>query len=104
MAPEVLRNDKQYTEKCDVYSFGIILYEVIFELVPYHDQNGSLTGFLNVCMKVLNGTRPEIPIITLSNTEQECVQLMKQCWDDVPDHRPSLDTIFTKLQNIINLS
>lgn len=34
MAPEVIRSEP-YTEKCDVYSFGIILNELITGERPY---------------------------------------------------------------------
>jgi len=34
MAPEVL-NNKPYTYKADVYSFGIVMYEIICRETPY---------------------------------------------------------------------
>ncbi|EXX72083.1 Ypk2p [Rhizophagus irregularis DAOM 197198w] len=37
IAPEILRG-QNYTKASDIYSFGIIMYEVISELPPYHDQ------------------------------------------------------------------
>ena len=36
MAPEVVTNDN-YGSECDVYSFAIIMYEVLFERLPYSD-------------------------------------------------------------------
>ena len=39
MAPEVINNEK-YTEKADVYSFGIILWEIASREPPYKNING----------------------------------------------------------------
>ncbi|RGB22806.1 kinase-like domain-containing protein [Rhizophagus diaphanus] len=39
IAPEVLRG-QNYTKAADIYSFGIIMYEVISGLPPYHDMFG----------------------------------------------------------------
>lgn len=36
MAPEVIRNDKKIDEKADVYSFGVIIWELLTEKIPYH--------------------------------------------------------------------
>lgn len=38
MAPEVLRNEPS-NEKCDVYSFGVIMYELVTGLEPWIDLN-----------------------------------------------------------------
>ena len=37
MAPEVIRN-AQYNEKADIYSFGVLLWELITGMVPYGEQ------------------------------------------------------------------
>ncbi|RIA89074.1 kinase-like domain-containing protein, partial [Glomus cerebriforme] len=36
ISPEILRG-QNYTKAADIYSFGIIMYEVISGLPPYHD-------------------------------------------------------------------
>lgn len=38
MAPEVI-NSTTYTEKADVYSYGIILWEIYARAIPYKDMN-----------------------------------------------------------------
>jgi serine/threonine protein kinase len=57
MAPEVIMG-KEYTEKADVYAFGIILWEILTREEPYEDkemmQVGSITlGSLNHCLPCL---------------------------------------------------
>ena len=37
MAPEIIQG-RQYTQKADVYAFGIILWEILTRLEPYEDK------------------------------------------------------------------
>lgn len=56
MAPEIL-NNSHYTEKADIYSYGIVLWELLSRECPYTKLDG-----IQVAMAVLNkGARPEIP-------------------------------------------
>jgi len=55
MAPEVI-SDKPYTEKADVFSYSIILWEIAAREPPYRNIIGS-----KVATEVLKGFRPPIP-------------------------------------------
>ena len=86
VAPEVLyRND--YTMASDIYSFGIVAYEIITGLPPYYDipHDNDLT--LSICQ----GLRPKIP----SHIPALVTKLMMQCWDAQPDKRPTSRQLFT---------
>lgn len=48
MAPEVL-NNKSYTHKADVYSFGIVMYEIICRETPYKGKQP-----MQIVMAVVN--------------------------------------------------
>lgn len=48
MAPEVLRNERS-DEKCDVYSFGVILYELVTGLEPWPNLKP-----MQVCLVLLS--------------------------------------------------
>ncbi|CAI2201888.1 13213_t:CDS:1, partial [Funneliformis geosporum] len=57
VAPEVLKS-KQYTSASDIYSFGIVAYEVLSGLPPYYDlAHDGLLG-LAICQ----GLRPQFKI------------------------------------------
>ncbi|MCE8163159.1 MAG: serine/threonine-protein kinase [Candidatus Moeniiplasma glomeromycotorum] len=81
IAPEVLRG-KKYTQASDIYSFGIIVYEVLSGLPPYHDL--AHEEFLAV--KICQGLRPNIEKLKVPQLLKD---LIKKCWDADPEKRPS---------------
>ncbi|POG69405.1 kinase-like domain-containing protein [Rhizophagus irregularis DAOM 181602=DAOM 197198] len=84
VAPEVLR-EKEYTQKSDIYGFGIIAYETCTGFPPYHDI--AHDDFL--AMKICNGLRPK------SNYKlpQFIFDIINQCWDADPLKRPNADEL-----------
>jgi serine/threonine protein kinase len=96
MAPEVYQGE-EYDEKCDVYSFGIILWEIYTREVPYEDSRQSLS-LESFCDSVSNeNMRPEIPETCPVNIKT----LILDCWEADPDSRPSFSVIVDRLNNII---
>lgn len=82
MAPEICQNDS-YNHKIDVFSYSIILYQLLVSNTPYDIRH--VTAF-KLMKSVIDGIRPKIPSGKISDAWKE---LMRQCWD--PDHhnRPS---------------
>jgi serine/threonine protein kinase len=80
IAPEVLRG-KPYTKAADIYSFGIIMWEMTSGIPAYCDVPHDL----NLCLNICRGDRPEI----IKGTMPEYVELMKRCWDNDPEKRPT---------------
>ncbi|GET59452.1 kinase-like domain-containing protein [Rhizophagus irregularis DAOM 181602=DAOM 197198] len=74
IAPEVLRG-QNYTKAADIYSFGIIMYEVISGLPPYHDVSHDKILAIKICQ----GLRPQlIESYKLEYNETELTELQKQ--------------------------
>ncbi|KAL1371628.1 hypothetical protein HN51_001863 [Arachis hypogaea] len=91
MAPEVL-NGNPYNRKCDVYSFGICLWEIYCCDMPYPDLSFSeITSAV-----VRQNLRPEIPRCCPSSL----ANVMKKCWDASPDKRPEMDEVVSMLEAI----
>ncbi|XP_030561587.1 mitogen-activated protein kinase kinase kinase 7-like isoform X2 [Drosophila novamexicana] len=90
MAPEVF-NGQRYTEKCDVYSMGITIWEVLSRKKPYYEQDGLKP------VKLLrqiddHGLRPSLKDLIFECPEQ-IQTLMQECWDKNPEKRPSMQGI-----------
>jgi len=91
MAPEVLSSQK-YSMPADVYSFGIILWELLVRECPYEGCTP-----IQCAMGILNeGVRPVIP--------QWCPQLLRilinDCVAQDPSMRPSFAQILTRIEEI----
>src|SRR5689334_3608369 len=101
MAPEVLANQK-YTDRCDVYSFSICMYELFYEKQPYRgvNQQEDLDTLFNLGIAVMEGKRPLILDLEYSEMEQNFIELMKKCWDQDPNQRPSFYELFNELEKI----
>lgn len=89
MAPEVIEH-KPYDEKADVFSFGIVLWEVLTCKVPYNDMT-PLQAAVGVVQK---GLRPGIP----PQCPPGLAEVMEACWDASPQHRPTFKALTPRLQ------
>ncbi|RIB24323.1 kinase-like domain-containing protein [Gigaspora rosea] len=85
ISPEVL-NKHPYTKESDIYSFGIILWEILYGKPVPCDQKSALQFQLQVC----NGLRPYI----YENTATCYMDLMKKCWNVDPKKRPTAKEIY----------
>ncbi|GLU08907.1 hypothetical protein SLE2022_257910 [Rubroshorea leprosula] len=91
MAPEVL-DGKPYNRRCDVYSFGICLWEIYCCDMPYPDLS-----FADVSSAVVRqNLRPEIPRCCPSSL----ASIMRKCWDANADKRPEMDEVVRMLEAI----
>jgi len=97
IAPEVFESSKIYSEKCDVYSFGIILYELLTHLVPFREVT-----FFNIPNAVMKKKRPVLPPDLVA--PRAYIDLMKACWHSSPHKRPSFAEICAKLWEIAPLA
>ncbi|KAL6078949.1 Dual specificity protein kinase [Balamuthia mandrillaris] len=96
-APEILTGEGTYNEKTDVYSFGLILWEITTRqrLFPEFLQSGSLSAFIAaVCNSAY---RPPIP----NNCNSRLRVLIEQCWHSEPSLRPNFTYINEELDRIL---
>uniref|UniRef100_A0A3Q3KQU9 Mitogen-activated protein kinase kinase kinase 12 n=1 Tax=Monopterus albus TaxID=43700 RepID=A0A3Q3KQU9_MONAL len=88
MAPEVIRNEP-VSEKVDIWSFGVVLWEMLTGEIPYKDVDSSaiIWGVGN------NSLQLPIP--------ESCPDgfkiLLRQCWNCKPRNRPSFRQILLHL-------
>lgn len=92
MAPEVIEH-RPYDHKADVFSFGILLWELLTGKVPYE----NLTPLQAAVGVVQKGLRPEIP----NGTHPKLVYLIQKCWQREPSPRPEFSEIQQFLQDLV---
>jgi Protein tyrosine and serine/threonine kinase len=92
MSPEVFLG-KPYNLKADVYSFSIVLHELISLETPYRMYNAALHEML-VCNE---GIRPRIP----SWWPDELQELLETGWAANPRERPSIKQVCLSLKSFV---
>ncbi|RHZ89639.1 hypothetical protein Glove_13g107 [Diversispora epigaea] len=89
IAPEVLNGDEEYAKPADVYSFGIIAYEIVTGFPPYPD----IPHDKNLAVKICNRLRPKIPF----HTPKLITRTIMRCWDARVTHRPTFKELSAEL-------
>ncbi|RIB22252.1 kinase-like domain-containing protein [Gigaspora rosea] len=97
IAPEVF-SSHSYTKASDIYSFGIIMWEILYGKTVHFEQKSKSRSKLQFQIQVCNGLRPHI----YDNTAKCYADLMKKCWNIDPNERPTsteVCDIFAEWQN-----
>ncbi|XP_026671236.1 uncharacterized protein LOC108627232 isoform X2 [Ceratina calcarata] len=101
-APELLRQPnlrKKGTQAGDVYSFGIIMQEVVVRGEPFCMLALSPEDIIEKVMKPPPLIRPSV---SKGAAPPEAIDIMRQCWAEAPDMRPDFDDVhdlFKKLNH-----
>jgi len=91
-APEVL-TDRKVSRASDVWSFGVVLWEVLEGRMPYYELMNNNEVIFAVCTK----KEPLPPPAKRIEYPNELYDMMLQCWSYHPADRPSFDEIYSKL-------
>jgi serine/threonine protein kinase len=86
IAPEIMQGER-YGRSADIYSFGIVMWEVLTCKMPYD-------GHPNI-PEIIKGERPPIP----SSCNAGYSALMQACWDSEQEKRPSIEDIIISLSS-----
>ncbi|XP_050352312.1 atrial natriuretic peptide receptor 1 [Nymphalis io] len=87
------------SQKGDVYSFGIILEEIVLRAGPFHHYTDAMTNKEIVSRVSAHESPPFRPAVVVGEVGSaggaaaELLELAARCWADGPDDRPSFDTI-----------
>ena len=89
-APEMLRYSfrEEYSEKVDIYSFGILLYELVTRWQPF--------GGIYNPDRLPSSQRPKLSGVNTIGYGT-LVRLMEECWQEDPTSRPQASSLIRKL-------
>ncbi|XP_046578388.1 fibroblast growth factor receptor 3-like [Haliotis rubra] len=92
MAPESLR-DSVHTSKSDVWSFGVLLWEIVtLGSSPYPGMSGQ-----QVMTSVLEGKKLVCP----PQCNKDLYAIMSRCWNDSDTSRPTFDILSRDFERIL---
>jgi len=82
----------KYPFKADIYSFGMVCYEILTGCVPFF--NCKMVGLLK---RIMDGLRPDIP----EQCPEQLARLIEACYHPNPAKRPSFRKICVELRHIM---
>ncbi|RGB37338.1 kinase-like domain-containing protein [Rhizophagus diaphanus] len=81
------------SEKSDVYSIGVLLWEISSGQLPFKGESYDAS----LVMQISKGYREKI----ISDTPIDYSNLYTECWNGKPKNRPSMNQVVDKLKSII---
>ncbi|CAB5388433.1 uncharacterized protein OCT59_029242 [Rhizophagus irregularis] len=98
MDPKFFEENHSYglTEKSDMYSLGILFWELTSRLSPFDFENKNHLEIIRIKQDILNNKLRETPI---PGTNDKFVSLYKKCWQHEPDERPYIDQVIQELDS-----
>ncbi|CAK8539394.1 unnamed protein product [Lathyrus sativus] len=93
MAPEVLRSEPS-NEKSDVFSYGVVLWEIMTQSIPWKNLNSlqvvGVVGFMNRRLDLPEGLDPHV------------ASIINDCWQSDPEQRPSFEELVQRMILILD--
>merc|ERR1712232_149749 len=94
MAPEMVRGETDYGYGVNVYSFAILLWQMITDRVAFNDMESPSELKHQIAM---NHVRPSLRYVK-SNLLKT---LLQECWSKEASVRPSFTTIRKKCEHFL---
>ncbi|CAB4379616.1 unnamed protein product [Rhizophagus irregularis] len=86
----------ELNEKSDVYSIGVLLWEISSGVPPFYEKKNDL----RLMYEISQGQREKV----IPNTPDDYVNLYTECWNGEPDNRPSMHEVVERLKTFISNS
>ena len=91
---QALFSGNNYSEKCDVFSWGIILWEVLARRLPFEEIGGN---DLRVLWAIHQDQRPPL----IANCPPPLENLMTVCWDKDVSVRPHMSEVVSEMAELL---
>ena len=90
MAPELHIRGQSYTAACDIFSYGVIMWELRTRQIPWADAESEF----QIPMWISQGQRETIP----PNTPKVYATLLSRCWAQRAEARPKIAEVVTEIE------
>ncbi|PKC68056.1 kinase-like protein [Rhizophagus irregularis] len=88
----ILDRNFPYTKSSDIYSFGVLMWEISSGCPPFKSSDNIIT----LGLAINSGTRET----TISGTPEEYKELYKKCWKQEPEQRPAISEVLGGLERM----
>jgi serine/threonine protein kinase len=95
MAPETLGKKPRFDTSADLYSFALLMWEVITNESAF--SSADYTWQTEIENFVLQGKRLPLP----KELDPRLAQLITECWDQEPANRPLMTTVIQQLSSLV---
>ncbi|CAG8809783.1 6882_t:CDS:2 [Gigaspora margarita] len=107
MAPELLMkyvekkyDEKVYTFNCELFSLGMLIWELCYEKLPYKDWD-----FKKISEHVSRGEREKLPYGKFDNQDdikiqKEFIEIIEKTWQQMPQERITITKLYLKLEEL----
>ena len=107
MAPELLDDPTiAPSMACDVYSWAVLMWEVLTCHLPYHDANNEPvvnTDRPSVRVDIIRGARrPDVSLVR-ADTPPPLLKLLERAWASEPLNRPTMEDVIVELEGFRQL-
>jgi hypothetical protein len=93
-APELLTNHGRHTKQSDIYSLGMVFWELATARKPWDEYEDEAI----ILIQIKTGERPTIP----SDIPEQFKQLIQDAWNHDPQKRPSCFQLMERIHKEIN--
>ena len=97
MAPEVITNGTRIRPPSDIFSFGVVLWELLTGLVPWQ----SCTAMHIVYQVACSASRPPLPSKPMPSVPLDYINLIEECWMQSPENRPKCAAVVQRLRDML---
>jgi parallel beta-helix repeat protein len=100
MSPEQCTGDKDITAQSDLYSIGIVFWELIFGTPPFVPDGGA-NAELSIALQHIQGTLP-MKALPKNDPYLGFLPMVRRLLDKNPANRPSADEVSQALEEFLN--